>query len=214
MEEEAIAAYTPNISWSRIGDQNPSCLADLDGAGTSAATPQVAAAAALWLEKYRNKFGEGGWRSWRKVEAVYRALFDSAKKNVPDPRHSKTYFGQGILQAFAALDQGVPNDLVKRPDAEIDFDWLFELRVPCPPHKIAPDDDALFVARQRAHYRMMQVEMAQLLYGSRRLEEILGDTHPEALRDHPKKLRRFLEAVREDERASKYLKEVLILNKY
>jgi hypothetical protein len=212
--KESIAAYTPNISWSRIGDQNPSCLADLDGAGTSAATPQVAAAAALWLEKYRNKFDERGWRSWSKVEAVYRALFESAKKNVPDPRYSRTYFGQGILQAFAALDRGVPDCLSPRSPAEIDFGWLYKLRVPCPPLEIAPYDDAVFVARQRAHYRMMQVEMAQLLCGSRHLEEILGDARPEDLPDRSEKLRRFLKALREDERASKYLRDVLILNKY
>lgn len=199
--EEAIAAYTPNISWSRMGNQNPSCLADLDGAGTSAATPQVAAAAALWLDWYRDVL-EFPKEKWKKAEAVYRALFDSAKKDVPDPGYAKTYFGRGILQASDALKKKVPGHLSKRPPAEIQFGWLL------------PEGAAIQVARQRAHYRMMQVEMAQLLYSSRCLEKILGDTDPEDLPDDPKKLRRFLEAVRKDERASKYLKRALILNDY
>ena len=46
----AVAAATPNVPWARLGCSD---IVDLDGAGTSAATPQVAAAAALWLQKNR-----------------------------------------------------------------------------------------------------------------------------------------------------------------
>ena len=46
----AIAAYTPNVPWARFGEPT---IVDFDGNGTSAATPQVAAAAALWIEKHR-----------------------------------------------------------------------------------------------------------------------------------------------------------------
>ena len=46
----AIAAPTPNVPWARFGCSD---IIDFDGAGTSAATPQVAAAAALWLQKNR-----------------------------------------------------------------------------------------------------------------------------------------------------------------
>ena len=47
--DTALAAYTPNMPWAEI---NCPTIVDMDGAGTSAATPQVAAAAALWLQKY------------------------------------------------------------------------------------------------------------------------------------------------------------------
>jgi len=51
-----IAAYSPNTPWLSVRDEKGTRIADgvdLDGAGTSAATPQVAAAAALWLQKHR-----------------------------------------------------------------------------------------------------------------------------------------------------------------
>jgi len=46
----AIAAPTPNVPWARWGCSE---IIDFDGQGTSAATPQVAAAAALWLQRNR-----------------------------------------------------------------------------------------------------------------------------------------------------------------
>ena len=42
----AVAAFTPNVPWAHFG---ASGIVDFDGNGTSAATPQVAAAAALWI---------------------------------------------------------------------------------------------------------------------------------------------------------------------
>jgi subtilisin family serine protease len=47
----ALAAYTPNIPWAKLGCAT---AIDLDGAGTSSATPQIAAAAALWLAHHKN----------------------------------------------------------------------------------------------------------------------------------------------------------------
>ena len=61
----ALAAYTPNIPWALYGCQE---VVRLNGGGTSSATPQVAAAAALWLEKYKAELP----RDWRRVEAVRR----------------------------------------------------------------------------------------------------------------------------------------------
>jgi subtilisin family serine protease len=87
----ALAAYSPNIPWARI--TCPTTI-DQDGAGTSAATPQIAAAVALWYEKYKGILP----RDWRRVEAVRHALFSSAR-NV-----DATHFGKGILQAHAALE--------------------------------------------------------------------------------------------------------------
>jgi subtilisin family serine protease len=100
----ALSSYTPNIPWPRI--MCPDTI-DMDGQGTSAATPQIAAAVALWYEKYKNILP----RDWRRVEAVRNALFRSAKKT--DSMH----LGQGILQARAALDlQPVLNLPITPPD--------------------------------------------------------------------------------------------------
>jgi hypothetical protein len=54
---QAIAAYIPNIPWPQFGCQ---ARVRLDGEGTSAATPQVAAAAALWFENHKQRLSSGG----------------------------------------------------------------------------------------------------------------------------------------------------------
>jgi Subtilase family len=79
-----VAAYSPNIPWSVAPspeNQFATDLIDLNGSGTSAATPQVAAAAALWLEKHHAEFDEKAWHSWKKSEAVYDALLASAYRD-------------------------------------------------------------------------------------------------------------------------------------
>ncbi len=94
-----IAAYTPNVPW--LSGTNG---VSLSGSGTSAATPQVAAAAALWFVNHRREFGQGEWNSWRKAEAVYDALLISARrKNGQDK--PDLYLGAGMLKADDALNQ-------------------------------------------------------------------------------------------------------------
>jgi hypothetical protein len=69
---------------------------DMDGAGTSSSTPQVAAACALWIQLYGGNFAAG----WQRVEACRLALFRSA-----DPGNgSPTYLGKGILDVPKMLD--------------------------------------------------------------------------------------------------------------
>jgi hypothetical protein len=107
----ALAAFTPNIPWPRFGCPN---ALNLNGEGTSAATPQIAAAVALWYEKYKNVLP----RDWRRVEAVRRALFQSA-------RHTDTqHFGNGVLQARAALDVAPAFDLPQTPSDNDSFPFL------------------------------------------------------------------------------------------
>ena len=89
--DTALSTYTPNIPWPRFGC--PGTIR-LNGEGTSAATPQVAAAAALWLEKYKNVLP----RNWRRVEAVRHALFQSAAM-----KNDRKHFGNGVLRAAEAL---------------------------------------------------------------------------------------------------------------
>ncbi|MEV9163459.1 hypothetical protein AB0127_27640, partial [Klebsiella pneumoniae] len=70
----AIAAATPNLPWARIGAPT---VVDHDGSGTSSATPQVAAAAAIWLADSAHSAGLP--EDWRRVEAIRHALFASAR---------------------------------------------------------------------------------------------------------------------------------------
>jgi subtilisin family serine protease len=71
----ALAAYTPNVPWAQIDCAK---VVDMDGAGTSAATPQIAAAAALWLAQHWAVVSAYS-KPWMRVEAVHRALFESAE---------------------------------------------------------------------------------------------------------------------------------------
>jgi len=118
----AMAAYTPNVPWAEAGSRH---VIDLNGAGTSSATPQIAAAAALWLQMH----GQGIPNTWRRVESVRHALFTSALR-LPG---GETYFGNGILRADAALSIPAPRDLqpTQRDSVVLPlFKVLVGLRVP------------------------------------------------------------------------------------
>src|SRR5262249_36685053 len=113
----AVAAYTPNIPWPRFGVSD---WVDLDGGGTSAATPQVAAAAALWLPKNGGNYPQ---RDWQRAEAARRAIFDSAFLRAgasrPDP-----FLGNGLLRAKDALALAQPDNLVELPRDSASFAFL------------------------------------------------------------------------------------------
>jgi subtilase family protein len=91
----AMSAYTPNTPWAKIGCPD---IVDRDGAGTSSATPQVAAAAAIWAQHNRAQLDQYP-QAWMRVEAIRKALFDSAKSAQTER------LGRGLLRARAALDQ-------------------------------------------------------------------------------------------------------------
>ena len=96
-EATALAAYTPNVPWAKIGCRD---LLDWDGNGTSSATPQIAAAAALWMQKNWQAL-EGYSKPWMRVEAARKALFDSAGTVTDKDRMRR--FGRGLLRANDAL---------------------------------------------------------------------------------------------------------------
>ncbi|MCV9936873.1 S8 family serine peptidase [Boseaceae bacterium BT-24-1] len=100
----AMAAYTPRIPWASYGTGNG---VDQDGAGTSSATPQIAAAAALWLARHRGALQN--FSGWQRVELVRAALFGTA---VADP-DQLPYLGRGALRADKALAR-TPADLSAR----------------------------------------------------------------------------------------------------
>ena len=124
---KALAAYTPNVPWASTH------IAFLrSGGGTSSATPQVAAAAALWIAHHRQALEQKGYytegNQWKKVEAVRHALFGSAAKADVFAEYEK-YYGNGILRAFDALQTGVADEseLEKSEEAESSYFGIVEL---------------------------------------------------------------------------------------
>jgi hypothetical protein len=151
----ALAAYTPNMPWAALGCAS---LVNHDGAGTSAATPQAAAAAALWLQ---NATLPDSIQPWQKVEAVRYALFQSADKSLDS---LATYFGQGALRAAQALDVPFRADLPRTPPDEVSFPWL----------RMGGILEAIPCGRDL----MYEVEALQLYERTSRLRQITGNADP------------------------------------
>jgi len=161
-----IAGYTPNVQWAT--DPETGELFNKSGGGTSSATPQVAAAAAMWLYHHRAELDRllGGARDWRRTEMVRQALFRSADTS---QTQYNTVFGQGLLKAREALNVS-PGELF--PTIEN--------------HQVQPDRLGLFVIdnivkqlfgrgrsqrtdsddakRKELTQDMLQTELAQLCY--------------------------------------------------
>lgn len=104
-----IAACSPAIPWLSYDEKTKASRVDLDGGGTSASTPQVAGAAALWMAAHRHEFSAQEWQSWKKPEAVYTALLLTAdrrawaKESKREDQKGDTYLGAGTLKARDAL---------------------------------------------------------------------------------------------------------------
>ncbi|WPU99902.1 S8/S53 family peptidase [Mucilaginibacter sp. cycad4] len=98
MMRTAVAAFTPNVPWARFGCEQK---VDISGAGTSSATPQVAAAAALYYQKYFSDIEELQ-EGWQKVEVIRKALFASAGNGNSDDK--ELYFGNGTLRVADMLE--------------------------------------------------------------------------------------------------------------
>ena len=93
----ALAACTPNVPWAQIGCPG---IVDMDGAGTSAATPQVAAAAALYVQTHSRRLSQYP-EPWMRAEMVRHALFASADRSADGGKTEK--LGNGMLRAARAL---------------------------------------------------------------------------------------------------------------
>jgi hypothetical protein len=184
----SIASYTPNIPWPLFGCPD---VLRLNGEGTSAATPQVAAAAALWFEQYKNELP----RDWRRVEAVRHALFKSAKNKTTDAKH----FGNGILAAHEALKIKPVLGLPQSKADSISFAFLRVIT-------------GLGVNEAPPREQMFNLELTQLWLLNSRLQKIVPD--PEATSElTPKNLKAVMEAVLDDGKASAALRRH-ITNRY
>lgn len=183
----ALAAFTPNMPWAEYGAAR---TVDMNGAGTSAATPQVAAAAALWIARHRASLQP--LPGWRRVEAVRNALFSTAVR--PDDPRVAEKLGRGFLQARAALEVGVPERLTQTPRDKAGLALL----------RVLLGLGAAADPRQE----MYAVEASQLLQlpvsdgRPNPYEELVPDPDEADAGLPPERLRRFLEALREHPRAS------------
>lgn len=157
----ALAASTPNIPWPELGCRN---TIDLDGAGTSSATPQIASAAALWMSEYGDAFES----NWTRVEAVRNALFKSADSSLPENRK---YFGNGVLRAADALShmpEALSENLVQSEEADVRFPLL----------ELLPSWSSIDPVKQK----MFEVECAQLYASNVRLQEMFPELESGRLR--------------------------------
>jgi subtilisin family serine protease len=183
----ALSSYAPNIPWARFGC--PTTI-DLDGQGTSASTPQIAAAVALWYEKNKAVLP----RDWRRVEAVRNALFTSARPADPDKRK---YIGRGILQAKAALGVAPVLNLPKTPADDDSFSFfrvITGLGLDQPPVREA----------------MFNLELMQRWLMNPSLQDAIPDPGAGA---SPDAIRKFMEAVIQDKGTSLALRKH-VANRY
>jgi hypothetical protein len=187
----AIAAYTPNAPWARLGCER---IVDRDGAGTSSATPQIAAAAALWIQTHRVAYDQYS-RGWMKVEAVRRALFDSAggAGAQPDDR-----LGRGALRAKDALAKKPVSagQLRQQPRDAARFPLLRVL-------------SGLGLAPSNARQQMLELEALQLSQRSQELEGLLPDPDVDPATVSAENRRKILEALAETPGASQALRQAL-----
>ncbi len=203
----AIAGYTPNIMWFdkvKNKDDPNSKIYVKNGGGTSSATPQVAAAAALYIQYYRDELDKlAGRDKWKKVEIVKAALFNSAYLD----RQYKSYYGKGILKARKALDLA-PAKLVtsikKAPEAKVGGSFFGRL--------FGMFQRNIGENIQNKHLNdMMSVELMQLLHREKELFPLLRhDFNKPAEEFTPDEMELLVSVIRKSTMASDFLKSHLV----
>ncbi len=178
--ETAMAAYTPNIPWAEMGCRD---VVSLSGGGTSSATPQVAAAAALWLQRQAPTHSA---QPWRRVEAVRHALFETA-----DARKPK-YFGHGLLRARQALDVAPALGLKKAPEDKVSFPWIRML--------------LKLEAAPSGRLEMYELEALQLFLSSPRLQRIVQGADPDIDKLSAAERKKLFDALKSHPAASRALR--------
>ena len=183
----AMSAFTPNTPWARIHHSN---IVDFDGGGTSSATPQIAAAAALWIQKHKDEW-EAYSQGWMKVEAVRAALFDSVTKD--EFRH----FGNGLLRADKALsEQPKAESALRKQDEDDAFFALIR------------GFGGLSATKPSEAQMMLELEALQLTQRSASLEAILRNGEDKVV-DEKTVRQQLLTAMLEEPGISRALHDIL-----
>ncbi|GEP61172.1 S8 family serine peptidase [Reyranella soli] len=198
--ETALGAYTPNVPWAQIDCAN---IVDMDGAGTSSATPQIAAAAALWLAEYWDIVRQYS-APWMRVEAVRHSLFASAQKTTakmgaPETREK---IGQGVLKAFAALQKAPLHeaDLKRLPPAKATWAWL---------DLLFGTDFGLTAQGSNGRRQMLALELTQMAQSVAAVDEVIPDLDLPLDRIPENACRRYLEVALDQGGPSAPLRRVL-----
>jgi hypothetical protein len=197
----ALGAYTPNVPWAQMGCPR---TVNMNGRGTSAATPQIAATAALWLAEHWDRVRQYS-QPWMRVEAVRQALFQSARKTTPKMNAAETRekSGQGVVRANAALAIQPPNEaqLTKLSPAQSSWSWL---------NLIFGGGVSFAVGTMDARRRhALMLELTQMAQRVRKIHEAIDDPErpveeiPTAARN------RYLEAALDEGNPSNALRSVL-----
>ncbi|MEP7108532.1 MAG: S8/S53 family peptidase [Ferruginibacter sp.] len=113
---KALSAFTPNTPWA----SGSASLIKFSGAGTSSATPQIAAAAAIYYKKFNGELDR--LEPWQRVEAIRYALYKSASKTAKPIGTFKNSFGNGLLKANDALS--IPVKIITRKTPADSMPWF------------------------------------------------------------------------------------------
>lgn len=199
--DTALGAYTPNVPWALIDCAN---VVDMDGAGTSAATPQIAAACALWLAEHWDVVRQYP-QAWMRVEAVRHALFAAAAKTTPRMNAAQTHktIGQGVLRARAALDVAPPAAAQLRalPPARASWGWL---------HLIFGGGVSLAEQPGKAALQsMLELELTQIAQRVATVDQAIDDPERPAQEIPPAAINRYLEAALDQGGPSQLLRQKL-----
>ncbi|MEO9144171.1 MAG: S8/S53 family peptidase [Ginsengibacter sp.] len=163
----ALAAFTPNVPWA-IWKQKS--LFGIRGDGTSSATPQIAAAAALYYSKYYKDL-EKLSEPYMIVEAIRYALFESASKSISGKKMDyRDYFGNGILNARKALNMEVPDEKVlKERKQKKDSVFLPFIRLIFGFKKFGSPEDE----KEQIQDDMLETELMQLSLSDPEIQKLL-----------------------------------------
>jgi subtilisin family serine protease len=198
--DTALGAYTPNVPWAQIDCEK---IVDMDGAGTSAATPQIAAAVALWLGEHWDTVSQYS-EPWMRVEAVREALFEAALKSTPKMGPTETHqkIGQGVMRVNPALSvQPKPeSELNKLPPAEASWSWL---------NMIVGGGVSLAPGVASRRQAMLMLELTQMAQQQQKVEDAIDDPDRPAEQISAVARRRYLEAALDTGNPSKPLRALL-----
>lgn len=198
----ALGAYTPNVPWAEIDCAK---IVDMDGSGTSAATPQIAAAAALWLAEHWDVVKNYS-QPWMRIEAVRFALFSAAAKSTAQMGAAQTLqkIGQGVVRADAALAvmPRAENQLQKLPPAKYSWGWL-DLIIGGG-NSVAPLSP---VELQRR--KMFGLELTQMAQRVASVDEAIADPDGDPAGISAAARNRYLEAALDEGKPSKPLRAFL-----